>query len=305
MYPGFKFENITNGVCLKRWVHPKMAEIFDERIHGWRSEPERFLGAYDNIGEKEIAGAKIAMKKEFAGYINSDKSFFLVSSPSSADKFEPDILTVGFARRFVPYKRPTLLLRDLDKLADVAGGKLQVVYSSRCYPDDSFCNGEIEIMKRAAEKLRGKIRFALIPDYNPEIAKKILTGCDVWLNNPVGGREASGTSGMKAVLNGALNLSLLDGWWIEGYHADNLSGWGKECSLLPDGQPDDASDANSLYEMLNDAVDCYYNHKIIWAARMRRAIALASYFNTHRVVKEYERKMWNSGEKTASRLGSG
>ena len=202
-------------------------------------------------------------------------------------------MTIGFARRFVPYKRPALIFRDLEVLKKIVSKKIQIVFSYRCYPDDVFCNDTLKFIAESAMNLRGDIRIAMIPDYDFDIAKRLVSGCDLWLNNPVPENEASGTSGMKAALNGLPNLSAEDGWWIEGFHMNKKSGWGFGGDYSGSPENRDESDARKLYKNLQDAIDCYYGKKGEWLQRVKAAISLISFFNTHRVVGEYFSKMWS------------
>ena len=149
-----------------------------------------------------------------------------------------------------------------------------------------------ERLREHAQKLRGSVKIVLIPDYDLKIAKRLVSGCDVWLNTPVPPLEASGTSGMKAALNGCLNLSMRDGWWIEGLERDPQSGWGFGGERYGSEQEQNTKDATALMDALDDVADCYYVRKDEWNERMRHAIALISYFNTSRLVREYQENIW-------------
>lgn len=282
IYQGFNFENVTNGIYHPRWAGKYMKILFGKHLKGWENNPEIFKKAVD-IPDNDIAEARFAEKKDLIGWLNSRRD---------TDYFKESVLTIGFARRFVPYKRPALIFRDLEQLKKIGASKLQLVFAYRCHPDDSFCNETKNFIERCADELRGEIKIALIPDYDFDVAKRLVAGCDIWLNNPIPENEASGTSGMKAALNGVLHLSSLDGWWDEGYKMDSAAGWGLDgdCGSLPEKR--DESDAKELYRNLKDAADCYYGRKHEWTEKSKHAIGLISFFNTHRVAKEYKKKMW-------------
>jgi glycogen phosphorylase len=207
------------------------------------------------------------------------------------DLFDAKILTIGFARRLVPYKRADLIFRDLDRLRSFGGGKLQLVFAGNTYKNDPFSNGVVKAITEYANQLRGQIKIALITRYNLGVAKRLVSGCDLWLNNPMPGTEASGTSGMKAALNGVPNLSTMDGWWAEAYRSDVRSGWG--FGEFVDGPDRGLSDFNQLAGNLENITDCYYNRQGEWHEKMTHSIALLSFFNTYRMTKEYNKKMWN------------
>jgi glycogen phosphorylase len=294
MFPGNSFESITNGIYHERWVGEHIGNLLDEKIPAWREKPEILEKKAMELPEEDLIEARKKQKSALIHWINSNKDFFPFPEVSSNDLLDNQTLTIGFARRFVPYKRPSLIFKDLQKFRELGYQKIQLVFAGRCHPDDQFCNSMLDSIREYASQLRGQIKVAVISDYNLDIAKKLVTGCDIWLNNPTPPREASGTSGMKAALNGVLNLSILDGWWIEGYKMFPKSGWafGKNEDLSSENRDD--SDNQELLAQLEDAIHCFYNKKPKWNEKMKYAIALASYFNTHRMVKEYQNKMWKN-----------
>ena len=290
MFPDYNFENVTNGIYHPRWVGKHMASLFDKNIKGWRHDPERLKSVVSNITDTKIALARKKEKADLIKWINSNKIFSALSDPEDDDLLSSSVLTIGFARRMVPYKRTDLIFRDIEKLRNIGYKKVQIIFAGNEYDGDQYSNDLVDRIKSYAYQLRGQVKIVLIPSYNLAIAKRLVAGCDIWLNNPIPRHEASGTSGMKAALNGALNLSVMDGWWAEAYRADVKSGWGfGEFLEAPDR---DESDAIQLMRNLSDAIDCYYNRKDEWATKVKHSIALVSFFNTHRANKEYMSKIW-------------
>lgn len=294
MFPGYEIENVTNGVYHPRWVGKHMEMLYEEFFPGWRDEPAQLAEAPMRLPNDRLKDARRNEKKDFIDWINANQSFLPLPVVEPDDLFKEDILTVGFARRFVPYKRPDLIFKNISKLREIGYRKLQIVFAGKCHPDDAYCNTLKEAIENYASDFRGQIRIAIIPAYDLNVAKKLVAGVDVWLNNPIPSREASGTSGMKAALNGILNLSAYDGWWIEGIDREPLSGWvfAKQLSDI-DWSSRDEQDATELLINLQDVIDCYYNRHDEWLLRMKHAIALLSFFNTHRLVKEYNERIWN------------
>ena len=295
MFSGHEFETVTNGVYHPRWVGGPMQSLLDMYIPHWRQHPKMLNKILEEVSEKAIIRAKSEQKHELISWINSQSFFFPFEDIEERDFFEKDILTIGFARRFVPYKRPELIFRHLERLRLIGKKKIQLVFAGHCHPSDTFCDSIMQEIVKYARSLRGDVRIALVPDYHLEIAERLVTGCDVWLNTPVPPQEASGTSGMKVALNGGLNLSIADGWWREGYALQPKSGWVFGGGETGESRDDDR-DATELLDALERVIYCYYHHKRGWLQRMRAAIALGSYFNTHRMIQEYEKKIWQLNE---------
>ncbi len=295
MFPNFSFLNVTNGVHLESWVSDAMATLYDQHMKGWRSDPEVLSKAID-IPDVEVVDAHKNGKRALIDFINRNPEYFCIARDELTDDdlLDEDTLTITFARRFVPYKRPLLLFSDLEKLRSLGFEKLQLIFAGPYHAGDKYGNGITNELMHIGKALRGQIKLVVPSDYKLNISKYLVQGSDVWLNNPQPPMEASGTSGMKAAANGALNLSILDGWWIEGYRQNPKSGWafGKD----PDDNCmpcQDKMDADALYITLKEVIDCYYEKKGEWADRMKNAITLGAHFNTHRCVKEYMEKMWN------------
>lgn len=298
MFPQAKFENITNGIYHPRWIGGYVKKVLDKNFPAWETNPEKLVKAPEKIDSEELWQAHQEQKKELVDWINKQQGLFPFKEIIKDDLFSEDTLTIGFARRFVPYKRHALIFKNIEKLRQISHKKLQLIFAGRCHPGDELCNNIVGQIKHFATEMRGQVKIVVLKEYNLEIAKRLISGSDVWLNNPVPPREASGTSGMKAALNGGLNISILDGWWIEGYKMQPKSGWafGKrytEKSMHSQSLAPDTSDNEALLKTLENAIDCYYNCHEKWAERMKHAIALVSFFNTHRLVKEYKKKMWS------------
>jgi starch phosphorylase len=279
MFPGYQINAITNGIHTYTWTCESMKKIFDKYLPGWANEPEIFVRV-GVIPDEEIWGAHQKAKKKLIDYVNS---------VSDAD-MDTETLTIGFARRATAYKRADLLFTDLKKLEKIASGKIQVVYAGKAHPKDDVGKGLIENIFSYKEKLKGKIKIVFLEGYNMEIALKLVSGVDIWLNTPLRPLEASGTSGMKAAQNGVMNFSVLDGWWIEG-HIEDFTGWAigpAATEIEPDNNMNKV-DASDLYKKLEKKIiPTYYNDRKTWIRMMQNAIGKnAYYFNTHRMMRRY------------------
>ncbi len=224
------------------------------------------------IPDEDIWRAHMEAKRSLVGFVNERTNAGM----------QADVFTVGFARRMTEYKRPTFIFSDTKKLEDIARkcGGMQLIFSGKAHPDDGRGKDIIRNIYKYAKSLRGDLRIAFVPDYNMGVAKRMVSGCDLWLNTPKKPMEASGTSGMKATLNGVLNLSVLDGWWIEGYIRD-VTGW-----AIEEGPGE--SEADSLYEKLESAAHTYSKDRRRWINMMRNTVSLnASFFNSHRAMQQY------------------
>jgi starch phosphorylase len=230
--------------------------------------------------DKEIWNAHVKAKKKLIDYVNS----------VSDAEMDYETFTIGFARRATAYKRADLLFSDIKRLEKIGTGKIQIVYAGKAHPKDKIGKQLIEKIFSFKQKLKGRIKIAFIQNYNMEIALKLVSGVDIWLNTPLRPLEASGTSGMKAAHNGVVNFSVLDGWWIEG-HIEGFTGW----SIGPDPTGIKADnninkvDADDLYSKLeNTIIPLYYNDRKTWVRMMQNAIGKnAYYFNSHRMMRRY------------------
>jgi len=279
MFPGYQINAITNGVHSYTWTSDSFKQIFDKYLPGWANEPEIFV-RIGVIPDDEIWAAHTNAKKKLIDYVNSI---------SDAD-MDIDTLTIGFARRSTAYKRADLLFSDIDRLEKIGSGKIQLIYGGKAHPKDIPGKELIEKIISYKAHLKGKIKIAFIQNYNMEIALKLVSGADIWLNTPLRPLEASGTSGMKAAHNGVINFSVLDGWWIEG-HIEGFTGWAigpaaKE--IVPDNNMNQI-DAEDLYNKLEKVIiPLYYDDRKTWIRMMQNAIGKnAYYFNSHRMMRRY------------------
>ncbi len=275
---GTKVEPLTNGVHLHTWVAPEMAALYDHFVPLWRDHPEH-LTAVQHVPGGDFDVARRRAKRELLEYANGATQL----------GFDLDVLTLGFARRAAPYKRATLMFRDLPRLIALGKGKLQILFAGKAHQNDGEGRQLVHELVRLSHELRGELRVGFLENYNMWLGKKLTAGVDVWLNNPVRPLEACGTSGMKAVLNGVPNLSILDGWWAEGCR-DGVNGWavGQDWD-----NRDDDRDANALYESLEKHVlPLYYEDKDGWRNMQMQAVATAPAFSAQRMVMEYSRKYY-------------
>lgn len=277
---------ITNGVHSTTWTSDSFKKLYDANIPGWRNAPERLMMAFSIPGE-EIWKAHQASKMRLLALVLEETGVEL----------SPEVLTIGFARRAATYKRADLIFSDVERLIRIASGKVQFIFSGKAHPQDEPGKEIIRRINETARTLKKDVKIVFIENYNMDSAKLIVSGVDVWLNTPVRPREASGTSGMKCVHNGVINFSVLDGWWIEGC-IEGVTGWAIGPSPKAedlDGY-DEAQDIEDLYNKLeNVIIPTYYENHEDWIKMMKATISInASYFNTHRVVKEYCEKAYGT-----------
>ncbi|HAG22738.1 MAG TPA: alpha-glucan family phosphorylase [Synergistaceae bacterium] len=278
MYLRNDVDCITNGIHTDTWVSPEMADLFDRHITGWRNAPERLVYAM-NIPPKDIWQAHQKAKRRLLDEVRGRTGRIL----------DPDRLTIGFARRAAQYKRADLILKDVKRLVEIGSGKVQFVFSGKAHPQDEGGKAMVSRLLCEAQNMVGTdLPIVFLEDYGMELGALLVQGVDLWLNNPIRPMEASGTSGMKCAANGVPSFSVLDGWWIEGW-VEGVTGWSIGALSDENGQDDPDSDADDLYNKLeNVVIPAYYQNREQWMFMMRYAIALnGSYFNTHRVVREY------------------
>ncbi len=282
MFPGYDIRSITNGIHSATWTHPRWQALYSKYIPGWTSEPELFIRV-DNVPDAEIWQTHQHCKRDLIEEVR-DRTGIAMNE---------DILTIGFARRATPYKRADLLFRDIEKLAKIASGKLQIVYAGKAHPRDNAGKENIHRIIEAARALSGAdIPVVFLENYDMELCLKIIAGSDIWLNTPMRPREASGTSGMKATHNGVPNFSVLDGWWIEGW-IEEVTGWsiGPAATESNLDDVDETLDIHDLYEKLEEKIlPRYYadDEHQSWISVMKGAIGKnACYFNTHRMMRQY------------------
>ena len=279
MFAGYEIHSVTNGVHSFTWTGKSFRRIFDQYLPGWAIEPE-LLAKVDIIPECDIWQAHLEQKQDLLDYAN-----LATDSDLSAD-----VLTLGFARRATPYKRPTMLFSNLDRLRAInRKGKIQAIFAGKAHPRDSGGKTLIEQIYSYAKQLEGDVEVVYLEDYNMDIAAKMVGGVDVWLNTPLRPMEASGTSGMKAAHNGVINFSILDGWWAEGW-IENMTGW----AIGPHSSESDTDEltikeAEDLYNKLEYVISpMFYERHDEWIKMMKNSIGkIAYYFNSHRMMRRY------------------
>ncbi len=279
MFPEHDICAITNGVHATTWTAAPLAELYDRYLPGWRGD-NAYLRHAIGIPRAEIRQAHELAKQELLRQVR-----WLTGS-----QLDEKVFTIGFARRATGYKRGDLLFADLERLKQVArhAGAIQLVYAGKAHPRDE---GGKEIIRRifeAAAALAKDMRVVYLENYDMALGKLLCAGVDIWLNTPLRPQEASGTSGMKAALNGVPSLSVLDGWWIEG-HVEGVTGW--SIGQGEEAENDSRAEAASLYDKLEKVIlPLYYKEADRFAHVMRSAVALnGSFFNTQRMISQYVR----------------
>jgi starch phosphorylase len=279
MFAGYNIDAITNGVHAATWAADPFSRLYDRYIPGWRQDNFSLRYAL-SIPKEEVWQAHAEAKKRLIQYVNQETNAGM----------DIDLLTLGFARRAAEYKRADLVFTDLERLKGITEkiGPLQLVYAGKAHPRDAAGKEVIKRIFSAKESLRHKIKIAYLENYNMEIGRLMTSSVDVWLNTPQPPFEASGTSGMKAAVNGVPSLSVLDGWWIEGC-IEGVTGWAIGPKDRTAGDPNPRTDAESLCEKLEQVVvPLFYNDRSGFLDVMRHAIALnGSFFNTHRMLQQY------------------
>ncbi len=289
---------LTNGIHLPTWLGASMRDLFDAHLpSSWRDgPPDRAAFAQaSSIPDAALQAAHATQKRTLIEFVRDrvrwqrQRRSTAASPVAVADILSEDALTIGFARRFATYKRATLLFTDLERLrriVDTPNRPVQFIFAGKAHPADTPGQVFIEKVVKCIRAAELEHRIVFLEDYDIEVGRTLVQGVDVWLNNPKRPHEASGTSGMKVVGNGGLNLSVLDGWWAEGYAPGR--GW-----AIGDGEdwtPDaDARDAEALYQILeNEVVPTFYDHPGRWCEMVRRSIAeLVVAFSSDRMVAEY------------------
>ena len=282
LFPGYDVHAITNGVHALTWTSPAMQAVFDRHIPQWCHEPELLVRAL-RLPDGEVTEAHARAKQ---GLMLS------LAGVPGADRLDPQRFTIGFARRMTDYKRPGLLFTDRERLRAIAARfPFQVVVAGKAHPHDEQGKHHIESLHAWARELGGEVPVVFVPDYRMDVARRLVAGVDLWLNTPQPPLEASGTSGMKAALNGVPSLSVLDGWWVEGCE-EGITGW----AIGEDGEGDPHRHAESLYDKLERVIlPAFAADHGAWAAIMKSAIARnGSYFHSHRMIRRYvSEAYWN------------
>jgi starch phosphorylase len=281
MFPGHRVEAITNGVHADAWTAKPLAKLFDRHIPDWRRD-NSYLRHAIGFPLPEVREAHAEAKKELLQQVR-----WLTGS-----QLDDAVFTLGFARRATAYKRGDLLFTDVERLKSIARqvGPLQLIYAGKAHPRDEGGKAIIRRIFEAAAALANDVRVVYLENYDMALGKMICSGVDVWLNTPLRPQEASGTSGMKAALNGVPSLSVLDGWWIEG-HIEGVTGW----SIGEWGSDNDSlAEVDSLYRKLGEVIlPIYYQTPDKFAQVMRSAVAFnGSFFNTQRMMFQYIRNAY-------------
>ncbi|HKL78349.1 MAG TPA: alpha-glucan family phosphorylase, partial [Gammaproteobacteria bacterium] len=274
LFPGYQVKAITNGVHPHAWTAPPFCRLFDAYLAGWAHEPEMLRRA-GQIPDGDVRAAHGEAKADLIRRV----------AEATGVALDPELPILGFARRMTAYKRPDLLFTDLERLKAIAREQpFQLVFAGKAHPNDEAGKRLIRELHDRLGDLADVIPGAFLPNYDMDAALALVSGVDVWLNTPLRPLEASGTSGMKAAFNGVPSLSVLDGWWVEGW-TEGVTGW-----AVGDGpEAANGADADSLYRQLAESVlPLYYNDPEGWTAIMKGAISLnASSFNTYRMMRRY------------------
>jgi starch phosphorylase len=282
MFPNYSINSITNGVHVSTWTSPPFGRLYDRLISEWRRD-NLYLRHAVTIPLEEIrrahAETKVAMLLEI--------------ERRAQVRLDPGALTIGFARRATSYKRGDLLFSDLARLRQVVkrAGPLQIVYAGKAHPRDEGGKAVIRRVFEAAAALEDVVKVVYLADYDMELARHLCSGVDLWLNTPQKPYEASGTSGMKAALNGVPSFSILDGWWVEG-HVEGVTGWSIGDSHHPEADP--AAEIASLYDKLERVImPMFYDRPGAYRTVMRSAIALnGAFFTAQRMLNQYARNAY-------------
>ena len=273
MFPEYPVHSITNGVHAATWLSQPFQQLLDREVPEWRHDNQYFRSVYGI--EPEVIEATHAPSK---------LRLFATVKQRTGVELDPKVLTLGFARRVATYKRANLVLHSPERLIEIADriGGLQILMAGKAHPADNAGKGLIRDIFSVAAKLEtSKLRVLYLENYDWDLGEQLTNGVDVWLNTPLRPYEASGTSGMKAALNGVPSLSVLDGWWVEGC-AEGITGWAIEnCE-------DEGIEAERVYDKLENAVAPMFADKARWARLRRHCIAInGTYFNTHRMLGQY------------------
>jgi len=280
MFPSYEIHAITNGVHSYTWTCESFKRLYDKYLPGWAHEPEMLVRA-EIIPDIEIWQAHMEAKKALIDYVNAVTNVGM----------DYETLTIGFARRATEYKRHALIFSDIERLKKVnKKGKIQLIFAGKAHPRDESGKKLIEQIFSYKEILKDCIKIAYLENYDMNLAAKMVSGVDVWLNTPLPPMEASGTSGMKAAHNGVINFSVLDGWWIEGW-IEGVTGWaiGPEPGESTSIEERKARELDDLYGKLEYVIiPLYYKHRDKWIRMMKNSIGkIACHFNSHRMMQRY------------------
>ncbi len=302
---------VTNGVHTSTWMARRIRVLYEKHFGAdWLEHLDDFemWEKMDSIQPQELWAVRSHLKRKLALYIQERArqrwmkgGFHPVQVIASGAMLDPYVLTIGFARRFATYKRASLVTSEFERLLNIINQPnrpVQIIFSGKSHPADEPGKMLIQEVYRSVKKAENGGRIVFIEDYDMNLARYLVQGVDIWMNTPRRPNEASGTSGMKAAVNGALNFSVLDGWWREAYNGDN--GW----AIGPDAELDekvqDEADAESLYETLEkQIIPLYYNDRDVndvplkWVQRMKESMrTITPQFSTRRMLKEYVERLY-------------
>ncbi|NTV30948.1 alpha-glucan family phosphorylase [candidate division WWE3 bacterium] len=283
MFPNFMINSVTNGVHHGFWTTPSFHMLYTEYLPGWNEDPFSLRGAL-KIPRELIKEAHNENKHRLFEHIYKTQNV----------SYDPSVFTIGYARRITKYKRPDLIFYDLNRLIQIAQKyPIQLVFAGKAHHEDTVGKSLINEILNLIPKIKPQIRLVFLPNYDINQAKLIIPGVDIWLNTPKRPLEASGTSGMKASLNGVPNLSVLDGWWLEGA-IEGITGWSvgpypHDHEKISDLDCIDSDDSEDLYRKLEQIIlPMYYERNDEYNSVRRYGISLiGSHFNSHRMVQEY------------------
>ncbi|HUE62221.1 MAG TPA: alpha-glucan family phosphorylase [Chthoniobacterales bacterium] len=302
--------SVTNGIHTKTWMAPEFSALYRKYLGEWEehiTEPDFWRGVID-IPDAQLWETHQQLKHRLVEFVRERvriRRERIGDSPEAIRDvnriLDPEVLTIGFARRFATYKRGALLFSDKERLKRLLNDTtrpVQFIFAGKAHPRDEGGRALIQEVYRFSREAGFENRVVFLEDYDSYIARRLVQGVDLWLNNPLRPMEASGTSGMKCAPNGGINLSVLDGWWHEGFNGNN--GWAIAAEIS-DGTVEfqSAVDANSLYQLLeNQIIPLYYAKPdgklpLAWLQLMRESIrSVTPVFNTHRMVKEYTERLY-------------
>ena len=280
LFPGYHIQEITNGVHSYTWTCLYFKALFDKYIPRWANEPE-LLVRVDAIPDEELWEAHVKAKLDLLDFVYQKTS----------TQMDTGTLTIAFARRATEYKRAAMIFSDLDKLREIQKqGRIQLIFAGKAHPMDEMGKSLIKDIYDCMGQLKKEIDIVYLENYSMEMAGKLVSGADIWLNTPLPPFEASGTSGMKAAHNGVINFSVLDGWWIEGC-VEGLTGWaiGPLPDQISDEQERRKREIADLYNKLEYLIiPKFYQQRDDWINVMKNSIGkVAYYFNSHRMMRRY------------------
>ena len=315
--------HVTNGVHTRSWISPELRQLFDRHLGwAWQEDPadHSVWRDVEDIPDEELWSTHTKKREQLVTWARQRVRRQLRARGASPDQvrrvdglLNPEALTIGFARRFATYKRATLLLRDRERLHALLGDAdrpVQFLIAGKSHPADGPGKELIRDIVKFAEESGASERILFIEDYDIEVGRRLVQGCDVWLNTPRRGMEASGTSGMKAAMNGVLNVSVLDGWWDEAFKPDLGFAIGRG-EAYQDPEQADGIESRALFDLFERQIIPQFFSRDdsgiprAWVARMKRCIAaLTPAFNTNRMVGDYANQYYTESHRVGQRLAA-